>query len=153
MHPRFYVMSVKCLCFVCRTSSAAVPLCFSSTSSFSSRKNTLPTMQRQRCLIYRSTRTYCSEFMDTQKPNRALPLGDEYVRHIITNALLMDCFCIVLPNRALCSENPHLGQLKSLLAGLTLPVKSCSADSNADDRDGKHNYNTHNTSGTVNKLT
>ncbi|CAL8303109.1 unnamed protein product [Merluccius merluccius] len=37
--------------------------------------------------------------------------------------------------QALCSENPHLVQLKSLLAGLTLPVKSCSADSNADDRD------------------
>ncbi|XP_059894470.1 integrator complex subunit 1 isoform X2 [Gadus macrocephalus] len=37
--------------------------------------------------------------------------------------------------QALCSENPHLGQLKSLLAGLTLPVKSCSADSNADDGD------------------
>lgn len=39
--------------------------------------------------------------------------------------------------RVLCAENPDLVQLKSLLAGLTLPVKSSSADVDADERDGK----------------
>lgn len=39
--------------------------------------------------------------------------------------------------RVLCAENPDLVQLKSLLAGLTLPVKSSSADVDMDERDGK----------------
>lgn len=39
--------------------------------------------------------------------------------------------------RVLCAENPDLVQLKSLLAGLTLPVKSSSAEVDADERDGK----------------
>ena len=43
--------------------------------------------------------------------------------------------------RVLCAENPDLVQLKSLLAGLTLPVKSSSADVDADERDGKRRRN------------
>lgn len=38
--------------------------------------------------------------------------------------------------RGLASENPDLVQLKSLLAGLTLPVKTGSSDVTAEDRDG-----------------
>ncbi|XP_065116394.1 integrator complex subunit 1 isoform X2 [Paramisgurnus dabryanus] len=37
--------------------------------------------------------------------------------------------------QGLSTENPDLVQLKSLLAGLTLPVKSCSSESAAEDRD------------------
>lgn len=39
--------------------------------------------------------------------------------------------------RSLCAENPDLVQLKSLLAGLTLPVKSSSAEVSTEERDGK----------------
>lgn len=42
------------------------------------------------------------------------------------------------PARALCAENPDLVQLKSLLAGLTLPVKRSSAEVAPEERDGKH---------------
>lgn len=38
--------------------------------------------------------------------------------------------------RGLASENPDLVQLKSLLAGLTLPVKTGSSDVTAEDKDG-----------------
>uniref|UniRef100_A0AAX7UUE0 Integrator complex subunit 1 n=1 Tax=Astatotilapia calliptera TaxID=8154 RepID=A0AAX7UUE0_ASTCA len=38
----------------------------------------------------------------------------------------------------LCAENPDLVQLKSLLAGLTLPVKSSSAEVSTEERDGKN---------------
>lgn len=40
--------------------------------------------------------------------------------------------------RSLCAENPDLVQLKSLLAGLTLPVKSSSADVTTEEKDGEH---------------
>uniref|UniRef100_A0A3B3UAH8 Integrator complex subunit 1 n=1 Tax=Poecilia latipinna TaxID=48699 RepID=A0A3B3UAH8_9TELE len=40
----------------------------------------------------------------------------------------------------LCAENPDLVQLKSLLAGLTLPVKSSSADVTTEEKDGEHLY-------------
>ncbi|XP_051995791.1 integrator complex subunit 1 [Xyrauchen texanus] len=39
--------------------------------------------------------------------------------------------------QGLSTENPDLVQLKSLLAGLTLPVKSCSSESTAEDRDAE----------------
>ncbi|XP_053468879.1 integrator complex subunit 1 isoform X2 [Ictalurus furcatus] len=39
--------------------------------------------------------------------------------------------------QGLASENPDLAQLKSLLAGLTLPVKMCSSDVSAEDRDAE----------------
>uniref|UniRef100_A0A3B4FN49 Integrator complex subunit 1 n=1 Tax=Pundamilia nyererei TaxID=303518 RepID=A0A3B4FN49_9CICH len=42
----------------------------------------------------------------------------------------------------LCAENPDLVQLKSLLAGLTLPVKSSSAEVSTEERDGKSLSNT-----------
>lgn len=42
------------------------------------------------------------------------------------------------PARVLCAENPDLVQLKSLLAGLTLPVKSSSAEVAPEERDGKN---------------
>lgn len=42
------------------------------------------------------------------------------------------------PARALSAENPDLVQLKSLLAGLTLPVKRSSAEVAPEERDGKH---------------
>lgn len=42
-----------------------------------------------------------------------------------------------MPSRVLCAENPDLVQLKSLLAGLTLPVKSSSAEVAPEERDGK----------------
>ncbi len=52
---------------------------------------------------------------------------------------------LVCVNRSLCflnlrglsTENPDLVQLKSLLAGLTLPVKFGSSESAAEDRDGR----------------
>lgn len=47
-----------------------------------------------------------------------------------------DLFFSVCPGRGLSSEHPDL-LLKSLLAGLTLPVKTGSSDSSAEDRDGK----------------
>lgn len=47
-----------------------------------------------------------------------------------------DLFFSVCPTRGLSSEHPDL-LLKSLLAGLTLPVKTGSSDSSAEDRDGK----------------
>lgn len=46
-------------------------------------------------------------------------------------------FCFVFV-RNLCAENPDLVQLKSLLAGLTLPVKSSSADVTTEEKDGEH---------------
>lgn len=45
-------------------------------------------------------------------------------------------FLFSLYYRGLASENPDLVQLKSLLAGLTLPVKTGSSDITAEDRDG-----------------
>lgn len=39
--------------------------------------------------------------------------------------------------RGFASENPDLVQLKSLLAGLTLPIKTGSSDVTAEDKDGK----------------
>ncbi|MBN3285694.1 INT1 protein, partial [Polyodon spathula] len=43
--------------------------------------------------------------------------------------------------QGLSSENPDMLQLKSLLTGLTLPLKSESADSAAEDREGRGNVN------------
>lgn len=45
-------------------------------------------------------------------------------------------FFLSLYYRGLASENPDLVQLKSLLAGLTLPVKTGSSDVIAEDKDG-----------------
>lgn len=45
--------------------------------------------------------------------------------------------CVFVPPRVLCAENPDLVQLKSLLAGLTLPVKSSSAEVPPEERDGE----------------
>lgn len=53
------------------------------------------------------------------------------------------CVFFSLFFRGLSTENPDLVQLKSLLAGLTLPVKSGSSESAAEDRDGRCSNTSH----------
>lgn len=78
-------------------------------------------------LIYRNTPTSYSKFPLQMTPNFSSCCSERWYRF---------CFCD-LPSRVLCAENPDLVQLKSLLAGLTLPVKSSSAEVAPEERDGK----------------
>ena len=51
-------------------------------------------------------------------------------------AWLKFCFA-VSPARVLCAENPDLVQLKSLLAGLTLPVRRSSSEVDPEEGEGE----------------
>lgn len=91
-------------------------------------------MQPQPFLIYRSTLTSCSKCVITLE------------RYICRSWIVWGSYFIIFtetlvlfrPARRLSAENPDLVQLKSLLAGLTLPVKSSSAEVAAEERDGKN---------------
>ncbi|KAJ3581991.1 hypothetical protein NHX12_016009 [Muraenolepis orangiensis] len=90
----------------------------------------------QDCLL--SVMRALKNFQRSRSPllfiNKFLQFTQKYITHNAAAAVpYLQKHSDIL--QALCIENPHLGQLKSLLAGLTLPVKSRSADSNADDRD------------------
>lgn len=115
----------------CRTFRGLVLRWSSSTSFCSSRRNTSPTMPQLPFLICRSTPTSCSKYrsilimwpLDGKPPTMAPRLRD----FVFSSP----------PARALSAENPDLVQLKSLLAGLTLPVKRSSAEVAPEERDGK----------------
>lgn len=115
----------------CRTFKALACRWFSSISFCSSRRSTSPTMLQQPFLIYRNTPTSYSKFPLQMTPNLSSCCSERWYSY---------CFCD-LSSRVLCAENPDLVQLKSLLAGLTLPVKSSSAEVAAEERDGKPRTN------------
>uniref|UniRef100_A0A671TY99 Integrator complex subunit 1 n=1 Tax=Sparus aurata TaxID=8175 RepID=A0A671TY99_SPAAU len=90
----------------------------------------------QDCLL--SFMRVLQNFQRTRSPlvfiNKFLQFTQKYITHDAAAAIpYLQKHSYIL--QVLCAENPDLVQLKSLLAGLTLPVKSSSADVDADERD------------------
>uniref|UniRef100_A0A3P9IDP2 Integrator complex subunit 1 n=1 Tax=Oryzias latipes TaxID=8090 RepID=A0A3P9IDP2_ORYLA len=90
----------------------------------------------QDCLL--SFMRVLQNFQRTRSPlvfiNKFLQFTQNYITHDAAAAIpFLQKHSAVL--QCLCAENPDLVQLKSLLAGLTLPLKSSSAEVAAEDRD------------------
>lgn len=89
-------------------------------------------MQRQLSPIYRSTPTSYSQYIIAQIT------FEQSIQKLFFERIKSHVGFLFVFFRSLSAENPDLVQLKSLLAGLTLPVKSSSAEVAAEERDGNH---------------
>uniref|UniRef100_A0A3Q1HA21 Uncharacterized protein n=1 Tax=Anabas testudineus TaxID=64144 RepID=A0A3Q1HA21_ANATE len=92
----------------------------------------------QDCLL--SFMKVLQNFQRTRSPlvfiNKFLQFTQKYITHDAAAAIpYLQKHSDIL--QGLCAENPDLVQLKSLLAGLTLPLKSLSAEVTTEERDGK----------------
>ncbi|XP_068451864.1 integrator complex subunit 1-like [Clinocottus analis] len=90
----------------------------------------------QDCLL--SFMKVLRNFQRTRSPlvfiNKFLQFTQKYITHVAAAAIpYLQKHSAIL--QGLCAENPDLVQLKSLLAGLTLPVKRSSAENAPEDRD------------------
>uniref|UniRef100_A0A668UDN3 Uncharacterized protein n=1 Tax=Oreochromis aureus TaxID=47969 RepID=A0A668UDN3_OREAU len=90
----------------------------------------------QDCLL--SFMKVLQNFQRTRSPlvfiNKFLQFTQKYITHDAAAAIpYLQKHSDIL--QSLCAENPDLVQLKSLLAGLTLPVKSSSAEVSTEERD------------------